>query len=187
MLYFGSFNPIHNAHLHIALEALQELDFEELWFVLSPQNPHKSPHSLLASSLRLEMLKLALEAYSTLKLCTIELNLPLPSYTFFTLRKLRSRWVQNEFAILMGSDTFLQLPNWHNHQEIQALHKIYIYNRAGSTISSPLANGCYFLKARPIDISATEIRQRIQANLPIETLVPKKVANYIRQHNLYKL
>lgn len=186
LLYFGSFNPIHNGHLHIATQALNCLGMAKLWFVLSPQNPQKSVQDLLASAERLKMLELALADYPELEICTLELSLPLPSYTYLTLRSLRARYPQTEFALLMGSDNFANLNSWRNAQEIKNLHKIYICTRAGSPSEFPLPPNCYLLPMHPIDISATQLRAAIRAKRAIHTLVPAKVADYIAKHALYQ-
>lgn len=186
MLYFGSFNPIHNGHLHIAIETINNLDINELWFVLSPQNPTKNPASLLSTAQRLRMLEIALKFYPKLQISTIELSLPQPSYSFFTLRQLRSQFPEDRFAILMGSDAFANFSSWRNAQEIQYLHQIYIYIRTYNPIILPLPNDCFLLPLSPIPISATQIRARIKANLAIDNLVPKAVAEYIMQQKLYR-
>lgn len=186
LLYFGSFNPIHNGHINIALQALKKLNFTEFWFVLSPQNPLKPYQELLCSELRLQMLELALADFPEFKICSLELSLALPSYTYKTLRKLRALYPQDSFAILMGSDSFNNFPYWNKAREIQFLHDIYIFLRRNSPIDLPLPNNCYLLNTLPIDISATQIRENIRSGLAIDELVPKQVAEYIENYDLYR-
>ncbi|HQV61071.1 MAG TPA: nicotinate (nicotinamide) nucleotide adenylyltransferase, partial [Chitinophagaceae bacterium] len=114
-LYFGSFNPVHVAHLIIANHILNETDIEKVWFVVSPQNPFKTENSLLNEYHRLHLVKLATENDNRIKASDIEFTLPKPSYTVNTLAYLAEKHPEHEFCIIMGSDSFQNLPKWKNY------------------------------------------------------------------------
>src|ERR1700749_4267157 len=114
-LYFGSFNPIHHGHLLIASYILQQTQLKQIWFVVSPQNPLKPAASLLNEYHRLYLVQLAIEGEPNFRASDIEFKLPKPSYTVDTLPYLQEKYPANEFAIIMGSDSFQNLPNWKNY------------------------------------------------------------------------
>ena len=130
-LYFGSFNPIHHGHLIIANFVLQNSDLDQVWFIVSPQNPLKPSAGLLNEYHRLFLVNIAIEGENKLKASDIEFKLPRPSYTIDTLTYLQEKYPQHEFSIIMGSDSFQNLPNWKNYQQILKNFPIYVYIRSG--------------------------------------------------------
>ena len=128
-LYFGSFNPVHVGHLIIANHVLNETNIEKLWFVVSPQNPFKKESTLLNEYHRLHLVRLATENDNRIKASEIEFTLPRPSYTIDTLAYLAEKFPEHEFAIIMGSDSYQNLPNWKNGELINANYDIYVYQR----------------------------------------------------------
>src|SRR6516165_2550772 len=130
-LYFGSFNPVHHGHLIIANYVLQNSDLNQVWFVVSPQNPLKPTAGLLNEYHRLFLVNAAIEGEINLKASDIEFKLPKPSYTIDTLTYLAEKYPQHEFAVIMGSDSFQNLPQWKNHKLILANYPIYVYQRSG--------------------------------------------------------
>src|SRR6201987_1840618 len=117
-LFFGSFNPIHIGHLIIANHVAQETDLNQVWFVVSPQNPLKASGSLLNEYHRLHLVKVAIEEENKLRASDIEFHLPKPSYTVDTLAYLKEKFPQHQFSIIMGSDSFSNLINWKNYEVI---------------------------------------------------------------------
>ena len=113
-LYFGSFNPVHNGHLIIAQHILNETALNQVWMVVSPQNPFKSEHNLLNEYHRLHLLHIALENSPSIKATDVEFRLPKPSYTIDTLTYLKEKYPTHEFAIIMGSDSLQNLSKWKN-------------------------------------------------------------------------
>ncbi|WP_315819082.1 nicotinate (nicotinamide) nucleotide adenylyltransferase [Paraflavitalea speifideaquila] len=111
-LYFGSFNPIHHGHLIIAQHMVQHTDLDQVWFVVSPQNPLKPSAGLLNEFHRLHFIQLSIEESHQLKVTDIEFRLPRPSYTADTLTYLSEKYPQHSFAVIMGSDSFENLPRW---------------------------------------------------------------------------
>ena len=130
-LYFGSFNPVHNGHLIIANHVLNVGVADEMWFVVSPQNPFKNSGSLLNQNHRLNLVKIAIEGETNLKASNIEFKLPKPSYTITTLTYLQEKYPTQQFAIIMGSDGFQNINKWKNAETILRDFSIIIYKRPG--------------------------------------------------------
>jgi nicotinate-nucleotide adenylyltransferase len=180
-LYFGSFNPIHNGHLIIAQHMLNEGPFDEIWFVVSPQNPFKEQKDLLPQNLRLDMVKAAVAENPQFRAMDIEFRLPLPSYTIHTVEHLLEK-SNNHFSIIMGSDNLPRLHEWKDIDRLFTLSDFHVYNRLGSELT------CSFPKARIIsytapflDISATHIRGLIEQKKSIRYLVPEAVRELLTQ------
>jgi nicotinate-nucleotide adenylyltransferase len=184
-LYFGSFNPIHNGHLIIANHVLNTTDLQQVWFVVSPQNPLKKSSTLLNEYHRLHLIKSAIEGEKNLKASSIEFNLPKPSYTIDTLTHLKEKFPQHEFAIIMGSDSFANLEKWKNYQVLMNDYNIYIYLRPGSMVDSTQKN-ITILNAPLIEISSTRIRELIKVGKSIRYLVPDVVKEEIENNNYYR-
>ena len=130
-LFFGSFNPIHVGHLVIANTIVQQDDVDELWLVVSPQNPLKERSTLLADHHRLEMVRRAIDDNYSLRVCDIEMHLPIPSYTVVTLAALGEKYPDREFCLVMGSDNLLTFNRWRNYEYILSHYRIYVYPRPG--------------------------------------------------------
>jgi cytidyltransferase-like protein len=111
-LFFGSFNPIHQGHLMVLRYWLNETPLHQIWLIVSPQNPHKSPEDLAPAQDRLVMTQLAIQSESRLHASDIEFFLPRPSYTIDTLRHLQTQYPTYEWCLLLGADTFATLPTW---------------------------------------------------------------------------
>ncbi|RXK60692.1 nicotinate-nucleotide adenylyltransferase [Lacibacter luteus] len=186
-LYFGSFNPIHNGHLIIAQHVLNETDLEQIWFVVSPQNPFKQQKTLLNEYDRLYLVNLAVQKANNFKAVDIEFNLPKPSYTVNTLAYLQEKYPQHQFAIIMGSDSLQNLDKWKNAETIMQNFPIYVYTRPGFPAQQSLVKELHFLKAPLLEISATHIRELIHSGKSIKYLVPEEVCEEIEKAGYYKL
>ena len=186
-LYFGSFNPIHHGHLIIANHVLENSKLDQIWFVVSPQNPLKPSAGLLNEYHRLFLAKVAIEGEKNLKASDIEFRLPRPSFTIDTLTYLQEKYPEHQFALIMGSDSFQNLPKWKNYQQILEHYPIYVYVRPGfeSIPTYPDAT-IHILNAPLLQISATHIRESVQKGKSIRYLVPDKVREEIEQNNYYK-
>lgn len=186
-LYFGSFNPIHHGHLIIAQHVVQNTDLDQVWFVVSPQNPLKPSAGLLNEFHRLFLIQLSIEETQHLKVTDIEFRLPRPSYTVDTLTYLNEKYPQHAFAVIMGSDSFENLPRWKNYQHILSNYNLYVYKRPGHEISHVYEGSrVEVLQAPMLEISATHIRNTIKAGKSIRYLVPDKVAVEIERNGYYK-
>lgn len=185
-LYFGSFNPIHTGHLIIANHVLNETNLQKIWFVVSPQNPFKPASTLLNEYDRLHLVQKAIEDDDRLKASEIEFSLPKPSYTAHTLAYLAEKHPSHQFTILMGSDSFQNLPNWKNAEVIIANHPILIYRRPNFDVKNDIGAKATILDAPLLEISATYIREAIQQGKSIRYLVPEVVADEIEKSAFYK-
>lgn len=185
-LYFGSFNPIHVGHLIIANYFLNETGLKKVWLIVSPQNPLKKNNSLLNEHDRLHLARLSVEADTRIMVSDIEFNLPRPSYTIQTLIYLHEKYPNQEFSLIMGSDSFKNLNKWKNHEKIIKEYQIYIYKREGFEIDNSISANIEIVNAPMLQISATYIRELIKAGKSIRYLVPENVREEIESRRLYK-
>lgn len=185
-LYFGSFNPVHIAHLIIANHILNETDIEKVWFIVSPQNPFKSENGLLNEYHRLHLLRLATEDDTRIKVSDIEFGLPRPSYTANTLAYLAEKHPEHEFCIIMGSDSFQNLHKWKNYEVIVKSYPVYVYQRPGFGTENKTGAKLHVLDAPLLQLSATQIREYIRKGKSIRYMVPDKVLEEIARGSYYK-
>jgi nicotinate-nucleotide adenylyltransferase len=183
-LYFGSFNPVHVGHLIIASHILNATDLKKIWFVVSPLNPFKKTETLLNEYDRLHLVQKAIENDPRLKASDIEFTLPKPSYTVHTLTYLKEKYPEYEFHLIMGSDSFQNLPRWKNAEVIMEQYPIVVYQRPGFTVA-PQAN-VQVMDAPLLEISATHIRELIQSGKSIKYLVPAVVEEEIERSGLFR-
>lgn len=161
-LYFGSFNPIHTGHCIIASHIVNHTDLDQVWLVVSPQNPLKKSAALLNEYNRLYLVNLAIEGEGSLRASDIEFGLPRPSYTSDTLVYLREKYPQHGFSLIMGSDGFQNLHNWKNASFIIANYKIYVYVRPGFPVEENKKKSIELVDAPLLLISSTHIREHIK-------------------------
>ena len=185
-LYFGSFNPVHVGHLIIASYARHAGNFQQVWFVVSPQNPLKNPNSLLNEYDRLHLVNTAIANDPFLKTCDIEFYLPKPSYTVHTLAYLQEKYPQHDFGIILGSDSLQNLPQWKNYETILSKYAICVFKRRGFEVKEYEGASITIIDAPLLEISSTQVRQMIQKNMSIRYMVTEAVANDIEQNRHYK-
>ncbi len=185
-LFFGSFNPIHIGHLIIAQAVLDQAKLSDVWFVVSPQNPHKSSRSLAHEFDRLEMVERAIADNDRFRAVDIEFRMPKPSYTVDTLAWLREKYPQREFKLIIGEDNLASFKKWKNHQVILDDFGLLVYPRPG-IIQSVREERPHiqYLDAPMLDISATYIRKCVKEGRSIRYLVPDSTARFIRDKQLY--
>ncbi|TDH25196.1 nicotinate-nucleotide adenylyltransferase [Segetibacter sp. 3557_3] len=183
-LYFGSFNPIHQGHLIIASTIVEAGHVQQVWFIVSPQNPLKKAGSLLNEYHRLHLVNLAIEGDNRLRASDIEFKLPRPSYTIDTLVYLHEKYPQHLFSVIMGSDSYQNIDKWKNAELIKKDYNLLIYRRPGFTVESNQEN-VQLLDAPLLDISATYIRSAIAAKRSVRYLLPDKVLNEIEINRYY--
>lgn len=186
-LFFGSFNPVHIGHLIIASYFSQVEVLDEVWMVLSPQNPLKEKKSLADDYVRLEMLEKSLENQTRIKVSTIEFDLPIPSYTVDTLTYLQEENPENKYHLIMGADNLLQLKKWKNFELILRNHKIHVYNRIHNNLQDWQNHPSilFYNDAPIIEISSTQIRHMIKSGKPIQFWVTEETREIIEKSNLY--
>jgi nicotinate-nucleotide adenylyltransferase len=185
-LYFGSFNPIHIGHLIIAQHVLNETDINKVWFVVSPQNPLKESKDLLDEYKRFHLVQIAIENNHNFFASNIEFKLPRPSYTTDTLTYLQEKYPQHKFSIIMGGDSYTNLPKWKNYIHILNNYEIVVYNRPGFEITPYKHSNTIKLNAPLLNISATQIRKLIEQRKEINYLVTEEVRKELINNNLYK-
>ena len=185
-LYFGSFNPVHVAHLIIANHILNETDIEKIWFIVSPQNPFKSESNLLNEYHRLHLVRLATEEDNRIKASDIEFGLPKPSYTSSTLVYLAEKHPEHEFCIIMGSDSFQNLHKWKNYETIVKNYLVYVYLRPGFGVENKIGAKLVVLDAPLLQLSATLIRKYIKEGKSARYMLPDKVIEEIEKGGYYK-
>ena len=186
-LFFGSFNPIHVGHLVIANTMVQQEGVDELWFVVSPHNPLKERATLLADHHRLEMVRRAVDDNYRLKVCDIEMHLPIPSYTVVTLAALREKYAEREFSLIMGSDNLQTFERWRNYEYILENYKIYVYPRPGSERCALRSHPNVTMAEVPMmDISSSYIRQQIAARRDVRYLLTEPVYEYLTEMHFYE-
>ncbi|MBK7561439.1 MAG: nicotinate-nucleotide adenylyltransferase [Chitinophagaceae bacterium] len=185
-LYFGSFNPVHVAHLIIANQVLNDTDIEKIWFVVSPQNPFKTGSNLLNEYHRLHLIRLATDDDVRIKASDIEFTLPKPSYTTNTLVYLAEKYPEHEFCIIMGSDSFQNLHKWKNYEVIIKNYPVYVYPRPGFEIENHIGATLHILEVPLLQLSATLIRKYIREGKSVRYMVPDKVLEEIEKGGYYK-
>ena len=156
----------------MALQLKDQAGLDEVWLMVSPQNPLKQSSELLNDEQRLQMARLAVEHVEGIVVSDYEMHLPKPSYTWNTLEALRRDYPDREFVLMIGGDNWQLFDRWYRADDIKANYEIVVYTR------TPGDPGF-------IDISSTDIRQRIRLGRGIRRLVPKAVADYIKENKLY--
>ena len=173
-LFGGSFNPIHCGHIALAQAVQKQCGLDEVWLMVSPQNPLKrNDADLLDDELRLEIAQRALEGVEGVKACDYEFHLPKPSYTWNTLQHLSTDYPDYTFILLIGGDNWAHFERWRHWKDILWHHDVIVYPRDQypGTIDVPL-----------LRVSSTEIRQKVRAGESISGLVPKSVEALVKQY-----
>lgn len=158
-LYFGSFNPIHVGHIQVALRICEKANFDEVWFVPSPLNPHKSEETLIPAEFRLKWVSMALKNQDKMSCCDIEFSLPKPSYTHKTVVELYQAYKEHQFELIMGADNLHGFHKWQHAEELSKMCPLNVYPRPGypkPTGEMPFQATWY--EAPLLEISATQIR-----------------------------
>lgn len=185
-LFFGSFNPIHIGHLIIANYMANFTELDEVWFVVSPQNPFKEKKSLGNMYDRLEMVNLAIEDVEHLKASDIEFGMPQPSYTIDSLIHLQEKYPNREFVLIMGEDNLAGLSKWKNASIILRDFKIIVYPRPGYDAGLLKEHPSVIVTDTPVmELSSTFVRTAIKERKNIKYFVPDKVLDFIDKKGLY--
>lgn len=186
-LFFGSFNPVHVGHMIIANYMVEHSGLDEVWMVVSPQNPHKKKKSLASEYDRLHMVELAIGEQPGIKGSDIEFKLPKPSYTIDTLTYLKEKYENKNFSLIMGGDNLATFHKWKNYELILEHHALYVYQRPSYDVG-PLAEHekVTLLDAPLLQLSASYIRQQIADGNSVRYLVPDAVHTELMATGLYR-
>lgn len=186
-LFGGSFNPIHNGHVWLAKALLRETGLDEVWFMVSPQNPLKQNRQLLDDSQRFRLVQIALNDEPRLRPCDYEFHLPKPSYTWNTLQSLKKDFPEHRFTLLIGGDNWQLFDQWYRYEDLLRNYPIVVYPRqdANPDDMQTAFPSVTFVKVPLINISSTMIRERLRQGKSVRGLVPGHVASVIEQEHLY--
>jgi nicotinate-nucleotide adenylyltransferase len=190
----GTFDPPHNGHRTLAEASLRKLQLDGVLWVLTPDPPHKTRPDITPYALRREMLQSAIAGNPAFLLCEVEAERPGPHYMVDTIAILQARNPQADYTLLLGEDSLRDLPLWNRPEDVIALCKLAVLRRpdrqadmAALEILLPgIGARTTYLDAPPVDISSTEIRDRIRRGETIAGLVPIEVEIIIRRELLYK-
>lgn len=188
-LFGGSFNPIHVGHIALAHLFRELAGLDEVWMMVSPQNPLKEQGSLLSDELRFEMVQTALQNEEGLVAKDYEFHLPRPSYTWNTLQHLKEDYPNWEFVLLIGGDNWALFPRWYKADDILRDYRIVVYPRRGYL--DHLCEGCDFdrislpanvtvVETELLDISSTMVRERVRRGESISGMVPTCIEQEVR-------
>lgn len=185
-LFFGSFNPVHIGHLIIANYMANYTHLDEVWFVVSPQNPFKEKKSLGNMYDRLEMVNLAIDDTEKLKASDIEFKLPQPSYTIDTLTHLREKYPNKEFTLIMGEDNLQGFMKWKNAEVLLRDYQIVVYPRPGYDGGDLKNHPSIRMTDTPVmELSSTFLRRAVKEGKSIKFYTPDKVIEFIDKKGLY--
>jgi len=206
-VFGGTFNPIHNGHLAIAHSILDFGLADEVWLMVTPCNPWKQDQTMPDNDVRLEMVRAAVQGRSGLVASDFEFSLPFPQYTSTTLKALTESFPQHEFVLAMGADNWVRFTEWHDWPFIADNFELIVYPRPGYDIpsspagqdmmSSPDGQNIQSLPAGLEtarvtcldcvlnDVSSTLVRSKVASGLPVDSLVPLSVAQFISSRRLY--
>lgn len=186
-LFFGSFNPVHIGHLIIANHMVEHTDLDQVWLVVSPQNPFKKRENLANDYDRLHMVEVAIEDNDQLRASNIEFSLPKPSYTIDTLVHLKEKYPRHQFSLIMGGDNLVHFHKWKNYEIILENYPIYVYKRPDYVTDRYQNHPNILIVDAPLmNISATFIRQSLRSGKSVQYLVPDPVWKFLEKSALYQ-
>lgn len=192
-LYFGSFNPIHVGHMIIANHIVEYTDLNQVWFIVTPHNPHKKKANLLNDTHRLSMVRIAVEENVNLIASNIEFDLPKPSYTVFTLQVLKEKHPDCTFSLIMGEDNIRTLHKWKNYEYILENHEIFVYPRVKTSQEEKILDNklmelenVHLCDAPVMTVSSSFIRNAIKNKKDVRYLLTEPVFKFIDEMNFYR-
>ena len=184
-VFGGRFDPVHIGHLILAQDVLEHAKLDKILFLLSYSPPHKN--AILSYENRLKLLDAALEKEAFFETCTIEKTLNLKkAYTAIVLEELSKKMPHDDLYFIMGEDQFMNLSSWYMPHKIFEFARVIVLKRYKGKMQSDFSDDVLYVNRRIIEISSTEIRERIKKGLPITYLVPQKVEEIIKREGFYK-
>ncbi|MBP3746934.1 MAG: nicotinate (nicotinamide) nucleotide adenylyltransferase [Ruminococcus sp.] len=194
-IYGGSFNPVHNGHIHLARAAAEEFRLDRVYLVPSRISPHRSSAEYVSGEDRLEMLRLACKGDGILDVSSYELDSDRVSYTIYTIRYFRSIFPDDELFLLVGSDMLMCFEKWYRFEDILSEVTLCVVSRNEGDLPQleekadklrKFGNIC-ISRAQPLEVSSTEIRKKIEKNENYACYLDENVVQYIRLKGLYSL
>ncbi len=187
-IFGGSFDPIHIGHAIIAQHVIGCGAVDRLWFMVSPVNPLKvDKERNVADTDRLRMVEMVSRPMEGVETSAFEFTMPKPSYTIDTLNSLQAKFPDDEFYLVIGGDNWEVFGKWRNSEEILAKYHILVYPRLGHEVMIPeeLRDRVQLVDAPIIELSSTQIRERLRRGDSVRYYVPDDVFNYINRNHLY--
>jgi nicotinate-nucleotide adenylyltransferase len=185
-IFGGTFDPPHKGHIAIAEEAMKQLSLDTIYFVPAYLPPHKLQHYSMTAKHRLTMVKLAIDGHKDFKVSTIELQRRGISYTVDTLKAFRSRFPNAALILIIGADNLEQFHSWKSPKAILQLASLAVYKRRGFNQSLKNQNIAFQpIKGQLLQVSSTEIRNRLVKGLTVSKLISRSIERYIKRHSLY--
>ncbi len=200
-LFGGSFNPIHKGHVALGRAMLEKAGLDEVWYMVSPENPLKHGNTDLApEQMRLRMVEAALKNERRLRASDYEFRLPKPSYTWNTLRHLRMDYPEHTFVLIIGGDNWVHFHRWAHYEEILRDYEVAVYPRRDdsrdTSVPIPIeeeiekgnieVKGVTHIAVPLLDVSSTMVRQRIRRGEDITSLIPETVVAEVEKYSLYR-
>ncbi|MBC2580639.1 nicotinate-nucleotide adenylyltransferase [Clostridium sp. DJ247] len=195
-IFGGTFDPIHNGHIHIAYEALYKLHLDKVIFMPSGNPPHKLEKSITDAHLRYEMVSAAIKEENCFDISDYEINKIKPSYTYETLEYFNNKEKSTIWYFLTGVDCLMDIESWKSADRIFQLCEFVVFNRPGYSMESIMnqkdkiekihSSKITFLDIPLMDISSTRIRKSIKEDKNVSYLVPESVYRMIKHLNLYR-
>ena len=200
-LFGGSFNPIHKGHVALGRAMLEKAGLDEVWYMVSPENPLKHGNTDLApEQMRLRMVEAALKNERRLRASDYEFRLPKPSYTWNTLRHLRTDYPKHTFVLIIGGDNWVHFHRWAHYEEILRDYEVAVYPRRDdsqdTSVPIPIeeeiekgnieVKGVTHIEVPLLDVSSTMVRQRIRRGEDITSLIPETVVAEVEKYSLYR-
>ena len=193
----GSFDPIHNGHLNMALKSYEQYALDEVWLIPNGNAPHKDSDKMADATDRLAMCELVAKEYPFLKTCDIEIISEEYSYTYITVTKLQDMYPEHEFYFIMGADSLFGFPNWRCPKEIAALCTLVTVIRDDvdeqkllmqkTLVEKTLGANIIMVPFQKISISSSIIREKFSGGLCTADMLPEKVLEYVKKHGLYEV
>lgn len=181
-LFGGSFNPIHNGHIAIGRTMLHALSLDEVWYMVSPENPWKhGADDLAPEDVRYATVKAALMGEGRLVASDYEFHLPKPSYTWNTLQHLERDYPQHQFVLIVGGDNWQRFSHWAHADEIVQRYEIAVFPRSGAELGdcSPCGKNITIVHVPLINITSTQIRQMLRNGEDVSQLVPSAIRDML--------
>ncbi len=186
-LFFGSFNPVHIGHLILADAVLDRARLDEVWLVVSPQNPFKNKKSLLHEQDRYDLLVQAIGDNDRLRASDVEFRLPRPSYTIDTLDALQKKHPKHQFSVIMGGDNLTHFEKWKDYERILTHYGILVFPRPGAVPPQDLVHhpAISLVDTPLLEVSAAFIRTCLREGRSVRYLLPDAVLATILRKGFY--